>query len=144
MPSLNLENMDVNALIELRSEIDIALTERARDLKRQLTILDGHGHKGRGRLPAGTQHISSLRGIKVAPKYRGPGGETWAGRGATPRWLSVLIKEGHAIEGFLIGAGRTKKTAIAKKRSVRKKGRKPAVKTRRRTKNVGGSQSTTD
>jgi len=102
MPSLNLENMDVNALIELRSEIDMTLTERSRDLQRQLTLLDGHGQKGRGRPPAVAQRVSSLRGVKVAPKYRGPGGETWAGRGVTPRWLKALIKQGHSIEDFAI------------------------------------------
>ena len=96
MPSLNLENMDVNALIELRSEIDMTLTERSRDLQRQLTLLDGHGQKGRGRPPAVAERVSSLRGVKVAPKYRGPGGETWAGRGVTPRWLKALIKQGLA------------------------------------------------
>ncbi len=47
-----------------------------------------------------------MKGVKVPPKYRGPGGETWAGRGATPRWLAALIKEGHSIEEFLIGSGR--------------------------------------
>jgi DNA-binding protein H-NS len=113
----------------------MTLTERARDLKRQLTLLDGHGHKGRDGVPTGAQRVSGLRGVKVAPKYRGPGGETWAGRGARPRWLSALVKEGHSIEEFLIGAGRTRKTAAAKKRTMRKKGGKRAVKARRRTKN---------
>ena len=130
MPSLNLENMDVNALIELRSEIDMTLTERSRDLQRQLSLLDGYGHRGRGRPPARAQRVSSLRGVKVAPKYRGPGGETWAGRGATPRWLTALIKEGHSIEEFAIARG--KRAAAAGKKSAAKKGRKPAPKKRSR------------
>ena len=45
---------------------------------------------------------SKLKGKKVAPKYRGAGGETWAGRGATPRWLTAAIKEGKKLEDFLI------------------------------------------
>jgi len=130
MPSLNLENMDVNALIELRSEIDMTLTERSRDLQRQLRLLDGHGHRGRGRPPARAQRVSSLRGVKVAPKYRGPGAETWAGRGATPRWLTALIKKGHSIEEFAIARG--KRAAAAGKKSAAKKGRKPAPKKRSR------------
>ena len=71
-----------------------------------------------------------MKGVKVPPKYRGPGGETWAGRGATPRWLSAVLKEGHSIEEFLIGARRKGKPAAGKKQSVRKKVRKPVAKTR--------------
>jgi DNA-binding protein H-NS len=70
-----------------------------------------------------------MKGVKIAPKYRGPGGETWAGRGATPRWLSALLKEGHSIEEFLIGASRKGKSAAGKKPAVKQKGRKPMAKT---------------
>jgi DNA-binding protein H-NS len=45
---------------------------------------------------------SALSGRKVAPKYRGPAGETWAGRGARPRWLVAAVKEGKKLENFLI------------------------------------------
>lgn len=38
----------------------------------------------------------------VAPKYRGPGGETWSGRGLTPRWLAALLTEGSKKEDFVI------------------------------------------
>jgi DNA-binding protein H-NS len=138
MPSLSLESMDVDALIELRAEIDTRLHEQARDLQRQLALLDGGGRKGPDRPPVGAQRASSLRGVKVAPKYRGPDGETWAGRGAKPRWLAALLKEGHSIEQFLIGAGRKGKAAT-EKRAI-KKGRKRPVKARRRTKNIQDSQ----
>jgi DNA-binding protein H-NS len=40
----------------------------------------------------------------VAPKYRGPHGETWTGRGLTPKWLSTLIAQGHAKDSFLIAS----------------------------------------
>ena len=40
----------------------------------------------------------------VAPKYRGPQGETWTGRGLTPKWLTNLINQGQAKETFLISA----------------------------------------
>jgi len=39
---------------------------------------------------------------KATPKYRGPDGETWCGRGARPRWLVSAIKEGKKVEDFLI------------------------------------------
>ena len=40
----------------------------------------------------------------VAAKYRGPNGETWSGRGLTPRWLATLIAQGQAKEVFAINA----------------------------------------
>jgi DNA-binding protein H-NS len=45
---------------------------------------------------------SALKGRKVPPKYRGPSGETWAGRGARPRWLAASIKGGKKLDDFLI------------------------------------------
>lgn len=38
----------------------------------------------------------------VLPKYQGPGGETWSGRGLTPRWLSALVVQGKTREDFAI------------------------------------------
>ena len=43
-----------------------------------------------------------MKGRKVPPKYRGPSGETWAGRGVRPRWLVAAIKGGKKLEDFLI------------------------------------------
>jgi DNA-binding protein H-NS len=34
--------------------------------------------------------------------YRSPSGETWAGRGARPRWMVDALKKGKKMEGFLI------------------------------------------
>jgi DNA-binding protein H-NS len=41
-------------------------------------------------------------GAPLAPKYRGPGGETWSGRGRMPTWLSALENTGHNREEFRI------------------------------------------
>lgn len=38
----------------------------------------------------------------VAAKYRGPNGETWSGRGLTPRWLAALLSQGKKKEEFAI------------------------------------------
>ena len=40
--------------------------------------------------------------IAVAAKYKGPNGETWSGRGLTPKWLAILIAGGQPKEAFLI------------------------------------------
>src|SRR4051812_2507811 len=39
-------------------------------------------------------------GQPLAVKYRGPGGETWSGRGRQPKWLQTLEAEGHSREEF--------------------------------------------
>ena len=38
----------------------------------------------------------------VPAKYRGPAGETWSGRGLTPRWLAALMTQGRAKEEFAV------------------------------------------
>lgn len=137
MPAVSLKNMDVDALLALRAEVERALIEQARDLQRQIALLGGNERasagKKRGRPPgSGGGRVSAMRGKTVPPKYRGPGGETWAGRGATPRWLTALVKEGHSIEEFLIGAGRKGRSATAKKPAAKKRGAKPGRKPRQR------------
>jgi DNA-binding protein H-NS len=137
MPGVDLKNMDVDALLELRANVEKMLAERSRDLQRQLSLLGGDGvHRGRptGRPDGRAGRVSTMRGVKVPPKYRGPEGETWAGRGATPRWLSALIKEGHSVEEFVIGAGRKTKSVAGKKQMAKKKGLKAA--NRKRARNV--------
>lgn len=46
--------------------------------------------------------VARKMGGTVAPKYRGPNGETWSGRGRQPNWLSALVESGHTIEEYLI------------------------------------------
>ena len=36
--------------------------------------------------------------------FRGPNGETWGGRGLTPKWLQVLIQDGKDKEFFRVKA----------------------------------------
>lgn len=45
---------------------------------------------------------SKAAGVPVAPKFRGPNGETWSGRGLSPKWLSSLIAQGQKKEDFAI------------------------------------------
>lgn len=37
-----------------------------------------------------------------APKYRGPNGELWSGRGRMSKWLQVAQAEGKSKDDFLI------------------------------------------
>ena len=108
MPNVNLSRMTVEALMDLRQRLDETLVKRRAELETQLARMGKAiavvGRRG-GR--------SVLRGRKVPPKYRGPSGETWAGRGARPRWLVAAIKDGKKIDDFLIekspGKGREKR-----------------------------------
>jgi|SRR5215510_4292143 len=103
----NLGTMSVDALLRLRDDIGAMLSQKGQELKQQLQRLEG-GAFSRGRGAAARAH--PRKGVKVAPKYRGPHGETWAGRGATPKWLTALVKEGHKPEEFLIdGAGSSRR-----------------------------------
>ena len=60
-----------------------------------------------------------MKGKKVPPKYRGASGETWAGRGARPRWLVAAIKGGKKLEDFLINkpTRKRRKKSKAKRKS---------------------------
>ena len=122
----DLKNLDVDALLALRADVEKMLVEKSRDLERQLARLgEGRGMAGgkrRGRPPGQVGRTSAMKGVKIAPKYRGPGGETWAGRGATPRWLAALVKEGHSVEEFSIGRKGGKRAAAAVKTAKKRKG----------------------
>lgn len=50
----------------------------------------------------GARRTRAGAGQPITPKYRGPGGETWSGRGRQPRWLSELEASGHDKEEFRI------------------------------------------
>lgn len=39
---------------------------------------------------------------KVGPKYRGPEGQLWSGRGLAPKWLKELLDAGQSKADFLI------------------------------------------
>src|SRR5262245_22996081 len=94
MPNVNLSAMTVDALMDLRRRVDKTLLKRRAELEKQLARIGG------ARVVRGGG--SALRGRKVRPKYRSPSGETWAGRGARPRWLVAAIKGGKKLEDFLI------------------------------------------
>ena len=93
----SLKGMNVEALMDLRNQVDKRLVELRAELEKQLAALGGaKSLKGK------SSGKSSLNGKKVPPKYRSPSGETWAGRGARPRWMVETLKKGKKMESFLI------------------------------------------
>jgi DNA-binding protein H-NS len=85
MPSQSLKGMNVEALMSLRDQVDKRLLELRSELEKQLATLGGaKSRKGK------STGKSSLKG------------NTWAGRGAKPRWMVAALKKGKKIESFLI------------------------------------------
>ena len=107
MPKTKLGSMSVEQLLQLRDDVGKEFNLKTVMLRSQLARLGGDIASGRGR-------GGSLKGKKVPPKYRDTSGNTWAGRGAKPRWLVAAIKEGKKLEDFAI-----EKTA--RKRRAKKK-----------------------
>ena len=105
----SLSSMSVDALLELRDGIGTVLSQKANQLKDQLSRLGGAaGSERRGR-------HSGLKGRKVPIKYRDKSGNTWAGRGAQPIWLRAKLKAGAKLEDFAVA-----KTVAAPKASPKK------------------------
>jgi DNA-binding protein H-NS len=103
----SLAKMSLEALVELRDTITTTISQQASDLQRQLARITGtdvgNGVR-RGRKP-GRPKGSKLKGRKVAAKYRSKKDSklTWAGRGATPRWMRDEMRAGKLKkEAFLI------------------------------------------
>jgi DNA-binding protein H-NS len=107
--------MDFEALVKLRERVENALHSHRATLEKQLAALGGSIASLGGKVARGGRG-SAMKGKKVAPKYRGPDGETWAGRGAKPRWLVAAVKSGKKIESFLI-----EKTGMKGKKKRRSK-----------------------
>ena len=57
-------------------------------------------------------------------KYRDKAGNTWAGRGAQPRWLTAAIKAGAKRDDFLVDKSAAKKSRKKTRRKTRKKTRR--------------------
>ena len=123
MKSINLKAMSFDALIDLRDTAENLVRKRAKSEARalqerlaRLTGFVGSFLPSRGK---------SLKGRKVAPKYRNPANrsETWAGRGVRPRWLQAYLRDGRKLEEFAIARGRAKS---ARKRVARRGRRKKA------------------
>jgi DNA-binding protein H-NS len=100
MATMNLASLSVDALLKLRDDIGGVLSRKANELNKQLAQLDNSANDQL----SGRRGAHQLKGRKVAPKYRNPKNrtETWAGRGAMPRWLATAIKQGKKREAFAI------------------------------------------
>src|SRR5262245_1520223 len=107
MPQVKLSGMKVEALLDLQDRIDEMLRKHRAEIEQRLERINRAifivnearvAREGRSTL----KEEKSSRNIE-------PSGETWAGRGAKPRWLVAAIKGGKKIDDFLIDKGRKKR-----------------------------------
>jgi DNA-binding protein H-NS len=113
----NLSKMELAELLQLRDEIETALNGKiAMERKEleakmaELTVLErNRSPRSNGSHPPASKSTRSaarkshpLKGKKAKPMYKGPKGETWAGRGLPPRWLTALEKAGKKREQYLV------------------------------------------
>ena len=113
MKGVKIKGMSFDALLDLRERVDSRLGKLATAMRDEMVArisrLDRALGKALPTVPVSTKHGTSLKGRKVAPKFRGPKGEIWAGRGLRPQWLKDLIKRGRKLEEFAIGKAPGKK-----------------------------------
>jgi DNA-binding protein H-NS len=111
----SLTSMSVEALLKLRDDIGKVLSQKAAQLKDQLSKLGAEVSTTRpGRR-------GSLKGRKVAIKYRDKEGNTWAGRGAQPVWLREKLSAGAKLEDFAVEQTVASRKVSAKKAKRRRK-----------------------
>lgn len=117
----------MSKLIELQSQID-KLQKQAAEIRSKefvstvaeiqklmaaygITVKDLQSPKSKGKAGRPTKAAGAKSekvkkaSTLVAPKYKGPNGETWTGRGLAPKWLTALVAAGQSKESFLIQPG---------------------------------------
>jgi DNA-binding protein H-NS len=109
-----LEALGVAELRQIASAVEAAIQQKAEGERQAfieetekrakalgLSIRDLFGEvpaapkRGRGKAKASA-------GEGVQPKYRGPNGELWSGRGRMPKWVQVAEAAGKSRDDFLI------------------------------------------
>jgi DNA-binding protein H-NS len=114
MTNQELKSMSVDALWSLHEQVTSVLARKIADEKSQLD----HRLRQLGLNASGsakkTDHARRPY-PQVFPKYRNPAepGETWAGRGKTPRWLTAQLRSGKKLDDFRIrpAADRARRSA---------------------------------
>ena len=114
MTKQDLELMSVDELWSLHELVTLTLARKITDEKSQLD----HRLQQLGLNASGSaEKLNHARRPypQVFPKYRNPAepGETWAGRGKQPRWLTAQLRSGKKLDDFRIqpASGRARRSA---------------------------------
>ena len=94
-------------LHEIRKQIDAEIASRKAGEIKALRVKITEGAHALGisieeilgiRAKRETKHAKG----KLPPKYRGPSGEEWSGKGPAPKWMKPLLAKGKTKADFLI------------------------------------------
>jgi DNA-binding protein H-NS len=104
----NISNLSVAQLNDLISHAQSMLSAKKDEARaetisklRAMAASEGFSFEElMGKGPGGRRQRSD-KGIKLKPKYVGPNGETYTGRGPTPGWLKALEAKGHKRDRYL-------------------------------------------
>lgn len=118
-----MKGTDMGNLVEIQSQIE-KLQKQATEIKarefdktvrdilvmmeafgitvKDLSVGKSRGSKVKLKKPRAVGAAKKKTASAVPPKYRGPAGETWSGRGLTPRWLAALLAQGKTKEEFAV------------------------------------------
>jgi DNA-binding protein H-NS len=107
LPSIdNLSLADLNELIARAQKAIASKKDEARSgfLAKMRADAAAHGLDldelmGKG---SGGRRQRSDKGVKLKPKYLGPNGEIYTGRGPTPKWLKALERKGEKRDKYLV------------------------------------------
>ena len=105
----NLDGLSMSDLTELQARVNKAIQAQKDGAKvetlqklKALAVAEGFSlDELLGKGPGGRRQRSD-KGVKLRPKYMGPNGETYTGRGPTPKWLRSLERKGEKREKFLV------------------------------------------
>jgi DNA-binding protein H-NS len=104
---VDLQKLSYLELLKLSEQISKAIVakkqaEKSHIKKQVQALIEGAGFDINDIV--GTAKTKSLKGRKVAAKYRNPKkpDETWTGRGRQPKWLAAELARGKSLTAFLI------------------------------------------
>lgn len=92
-------------ILELHARANALRTEKRANVIAELVNKIADYNVSANELFSGRKVKSTKSGKHSSPatvKFRGPNGETWSGRGLTPRWLVAQISEGKTKESFAV------------------------------------------
>lgn len=110
----DLDAMSVEDLKQLRDAVDAAMESKQSEARTQLVeemtaratalglSLSDLLPAGHAPAPSTARKPRSDAGKTAAVKYRGPGGQTWSGRGRKPTWLNEMEANGKNKEEFAV------------------------------------------
>jgi DNA-binding protein H-NS len=105
----NVEGLSLSDLQELQARVNKAIQSKKDEARNEtlqklkaLAVSEGFSlDELVGKGPGGRRQRSD-KGVKLKPKYLGPNGEIYTGRGPTPKWLRTLERKGEKRDKFLV------------------------------------------